>query len=380
MPDVARRSTLGVATALLCLSVAQLGCNDTESNNTRADETSRAVRVATLQQRDIAGGVTATGLLVARDEAMVGAEIVGYRVAEVLVDEGDQVAKGDPLVRLDDTLLRAQIGQLDANLAEQRAQLELAESEVRRGDALEASGAIPKATLDQQRFARDRWRASVQAAEAHLDELRTRLSRMTIRAPVSGLVVERSVRPGEVAGTGSGPMFRITRDGLVELDAEIPERDLAQVVAGSTARVTLPSGETVEGTVRLVNPAIDPQTKLGRARIALPVRPDLRPGGFARVEIAQTSRGAVMAPESALRFSTDGVNLMLVGDDRRVRSVPVRTGARSDGWVELLEGPPVGTRVIVGGAAFVLEGDVVQVVAADLDPAPVAERAEAKEP
>jgi HlyD family secretion protein len=196
---------------------------------------------------------------------------------------------------------------------------------------------------------------------------------MTIRAPVAGRVIERNVRTGEIAGAGA-PMLRIAVDDRIELDAEVPERELPRLRVGGAARVVLPSGESVAGEVRRIDPDVDPQEKLGRARIALPAHPELRCGGFARALIAHDARSSAMAPEAALRFSTEGESVLSVDAEGRVRSVRVKTGARSDGRVELIEGPAAGELVIVGGAAFVLEGDAVRPVFDDAEAEDVAAR------
>jgi HlyD family secretion protein len=159
-------------------------------------------------------------------------------------------------------------------------------------------------------------------------------------------------------------MFRIARDGLVELDAEVPETDLGKISPGSRAEVELPSGAKVAGVVRLVSPRVDQQTKLGRARISLTPRADLRPGGFARAVFGQSGRAVAAAPEGAIRYDADGASVMTVQVGDKVRRVGVRTGGRAGGWVELVQGPPVGTRVALGGSAFVLDGDTVRPVEA----------------
>jgi HlyD family secretion protein len=164
-------------------------------------------------------------------------------------------------------------------------------------------------------------------------------------------------------------MFRIVRDGLVELDAEVSETDLAKINAGSRATVALPSGAQVPGVVRMVSPRVDLQTKLGRARISLTPRADLRPGGFARATFGQAGRNVTAAPEAAIRYDADGASVMTVTPDNKVRRVNVRTGGRAGGWVELVEGPPVGSRVALGGSAFVLDGDTVKPVEAAAGPA-----------
>ena len=175
------------------------------------------------------------------------------------------------------------------------------------------------------------------------------------------------LRPGDVAAPATA-MFRIAADDVVELNAEVPEGDLARIKPGDPADVTLPSGAKVTGTVRLVSPEVDQQTKLGHVRITLPVRPDLRPGGYGQAIFSESARAASVVPESAIRFDADGASVMVLQSGDRVRRTPVRTGARAQGMVELLDGPPAGARVLLGGGAFVLDGDTVRPVAAIAGP------------
>ena len=107
--------------------------------------------------------------------------------------------------------------------------------------------------------------AGVDVAQAQLNELQTQKQRMEIRAPVFDGVfaLERQVRLGDVSGQ-SQPMFRLASNSLIEMDAEVPEDDLATITVGQEATVILPSGTELQGKVRLLSPRIDPQTKLGR--------------------------------------------------------------------------------------------------------------------
>jgi HlyD family secretion protein len=228
--------------------------------------------------------------------------------------------------------------------------------EARRSQAASARAAVGSA-----RAAVAAARAEANASRSQLSQVETRLARTSVSAPFAGRVLERNVRAGEVTGGAAQPMFRIARAGLIELDAEVPEAQLARVRPGSSATVQLPSGGTVQGTVRYVDPTIDPQSRLGRARIELPAREDLRLGGFARATIQELVEPTLAVPENAVRFTAEGASVFVVGaQDRRVRRVAVRTGTRGAGFVELLQGPPVGSMVILGGSAFVLDGDVVR--------------------
>ena len=332
-----------------------------------------SVTVAPVAQEPMKGGLEASGLLVSREEAAVNTELNGYRVAQVFVDQGARVGEGQPLARLDDTLLRAQIAQQQAMVTQQKVAAERSAEEARRVQGLDNAGVLPQEQIAERRLGARSAQATVAAAQAALNDLLTRQKLMTVRAPVGGVVLSRAVRPGDVASPGQ-TMFRLARGGVVEVNAELAETDLGKVRPGSSAQVSLPNGATVGGVVRLVSPEVDAQTKLGRVRVTLPVRDDLRPGGFARVSFTGADHLAVTAPESAVRFDADGASVMVLGGGDRVRRVPVRTGLRQGGRVELLSGPRPGEKVLLGGGAFVLDGDVVRPV----DAASGNERAGAK--
>lgn len=344
-----RPSTATVLALLLATTGSLAGCGKKEAAPADAAATAPTVSVSTVQRRVLGGGVSASGALVSREEAAVGSELSGYRVASVRADEGDWVRAGQPLVQLDDTLLRAQIDQ-------QAAQTAQAEAQANRVAGLDNEGILSKEQIETRRF-------QALAAKAALAEMKTRQSRMTIVAPVSGRILERTVRPGDVAG-GSTTWFRIARDGLVELEAQMNETDVAKVRPGQSVQVTLPSGAEVGGQVRLISPRIDPNTKLAGVRVRLPVRDDLRPGGFARATFNPVGVAGLSVPESAVRYGSDGAAVVTVDANNRTHVIPVRTGARSGGFVELVQGPAEGTRVLLGASAFALDGDLVRPVAA----------------
>ncbi len=306
----------------------------------------RAVTVARVENRSLAAGVTASGLLAAREEAAVGSELSGYRVGQVMVEEGAHVRQGQTLAQLDTTLLRAQVDQQAAVTAQ-------AQAEAKRVEGLDGQGVLSQEAIETRRY-------QAKAQEAALAEMRTRLARMTIVAPFSGTVIERTVNPGQISGGGTTAWFRIVRDDLVELQAELNETDLSGIRVGQAAQVTLPSGQVVGGQVRLVSPRVDPQTKLGIVRVRLPVRSDLRPGGYARAAFFGGGAAYPSVPETAVRYDSDGAAVMTVAADGKVSRVPVKTGRRGAGFVELVEGPPVGAQVVKAAGAFVLEGDRVK--------------------
>lgn len=331
-------------TAALLLPLA--ACGKKEEAAKPAATAGRSVTVAKVENRSLAAGVTASGLLAAREEGAVGSELSGYRVASVAVEEGATVRQGQVLAQLDTTLLRAQIDQQAAVTAQ-------AQADAKRVEGLDNQGVLSQEAIETRRY-------QAKAQEAALAEMRTRLSRMTITAPFNGTVIERTVNPGQISGGGTTAWFRIVRDGLVELQAELNETDLSTIRVGQAAQVTLPSGQVVSGQVRLISPRVDPQTKLGVVRVRLPVRADLRPGGYARASFFGGAGAYPAVPETAVRYDSDGAAVMTVDAAGKVTRVPVKTGRRGGGYVELVEGPPVGARVVKAAGAFVIEGDRVK--------------------
>lgn len=306
----------------------------------------RAVRVVQVESRSIVGALSASGNLLPREEAAVLPEVTGYRVARVMADVGDYVRAGQVLVQLDPALIEAQI-------AASQAQAAQANDQAKRVADLDGQGVLSQEQIAQRRF-------QAQVANANLRNLQTQRRKLAVTAPVSGLILEKTVRPGDLSAGGATPWFRMSRDGQVELVAELGESDLARVRVGQTATVTLPGGQVAQGRIRLISPQIDTQTKLGTVRILLPVRPDIRAGGFGRAVFADAAGQALAVPESAVRYDADGASVMTVAANNRVKRVGIQTGPRGGGYVQLVRGPPAGTRIVQNAAAFLLDNDLVR--------------------
>jgi HlyD family secretion protein len=324
-----------------------------------AQQPARTVSVVRVALRPIAGGLVTSGVLTPRLEVAVSSDLAGYRVSKVLVEEGDWVKAGQPLAQMDDSILSAQLAQQRALLAEQRVNADQRESEAARVKGLDDQGVLSQEQLDARRFAASNARAAANAQAAAVEEMATRIAHLTVRAPVAGLVIQRNVRPGDISGAAT-PWFRMAADGQIELYADVAEGAYAQIRPGLTAKVTLADDQVVDGQVRLVSPRVDATSRLGTVRIGLPVRPDIRAGGYARASFVDLTRAVAALPETAVRYDANGASVMVVGADNRVSQVPVRTGQRGGGWVELLSGPSPGAVVVAKAAAQLLPGDSVK--------------------
>ena len=332
----------------------------------------QAMRVTRVEVRDLADEFVASGRLVVREEAAVASELPGYRVAAVYVDEGDWVKQGQAMAKLDDALLQAQIAQVEATLATQKASLDFKNAQLARAESLELEGAFSKELLEQRRMEAASARASLAASQASVNEMKVRESRMTLRAPVAGMVLQRAVRPGDISGNATSPYFRIARDGLIELDAELPDSKLALLKEGGPASVKLTTGAVIQGKIRFISPRVDQNTSLGRARIQLPFDNSLRPGSFAEARFGSSASGVVSVPASAIRYEAGGASVMSVGADNSVKQVPVKLGERAGDYVQLIDGPPAGSRVLAVGSSFTLDGDVIRPVEEGAATAPTA--------
>ena len=273
------------------------------------------------------------------------------------------VKAGQPVALLDDTLLRAQLAQQVALAQQQNVLAERAEAEANRVKGLDKEGILAQEQIDQRRFAAQSARAQAIAQQAAAQDVRTREALMTVRTPYAGLVYERNLRIGDV-GAGATPWFRIARDGQVELAADVSADALDKIKPGDRVTIALADGASAPGVVRLVSPGVDASTRLGRVRVSLPVRTDIRAGGFARARFLGSARSALAVPETAVRYDADGASVMVVGSDGKVARVAVTTGERGGGYVELLTGPAAGSRVVERAASMLVPGDIVKPQAA----------------
>ena len=355
-----------VAPSVLVLSALLLaGCGGHGEDKT-AEKTAggsrQTVSVAAVAQTSLNRTVTASGTVSAWEEVPVAAETGGLTAVAVYVDEGAYVRQGQPLVQMNDVLLRAQLRQ-------QQAQVQLAEANVARDDAaldraqqLKERGFLSQASLDTALANQRSSTANLSAARAALAQTQTQLSQATIRAPVGGLIVSRSVTKGQIIAAGT-ELFRMVRDGRLELDAQVPETELALVRAGQAATVTSSEAGQTTGSVRIVTPEVNASTRLGLARISLSPGSQLRPGMFARADIAVGDQPATTVPTGAVLYRENKPGVFVLNGDGTVHFQPITVLSRTDA-LTAVSGVNAGARVVVDGAGFLNEGDRVNVAPA----------------
>ena len=308
----------------------------------------------------IEGTISATGTLAARRELPVGSAGEGGQVVRVLVDAGDWVRQGQVLAVIDRSVQSQQAASAAASVQVAQADANLAQANLDRALKLVRGGFISKADVDRLTATRDAAVARVGVARAQLGELRARTNRLNIVAPAAGLVLERNAEPGQVVGAGSGVLFRLARGGEMELGARVSESDLARLAPGVSATVTpVGTDRSFVGQVWQLDPVIDPQTRQGVARIALPYNLALRPGGFATATIRSGSVVAPMLPESAILSDDDGSYVYVVGAGNKVERRAVKTGLVTETGIAIVEGLNGAERVVLRAGGFLAPGDKV---------------------
>ena len=361
---------LALAAILVLGSTAALLYTGTSraADEAPADTARPALTVSTAQpQRGaVPLRLAANGNVAAWQEASIGAESNGLRLDAVLVNVGDVVKAGQVLARFSPEAVQADVAQARASLLEAQAVAAEATDNAERARSLQATGALSQQQIQQFTTAGQTAQARVAVARALLQAQELRLQHTQVRAPDSGVISARTATVGAVLGTGT-ELFRMVRKGRLEWRAEVTATELARIQPGAKARITGASGTTIEGTVRMVAPTVDPQTRNTLVYVDLPPTPDFRAGMFARGEFALGSSDALTIPQEALVVRDGFAYVFVVGPQQRVQQRKVQTGRRIADRVEILSGLEADMSVAVRGAGFLNDGDLVRV---GIQPAP----------
>jgi HlyD family secretion protein len=354
-----------------------------------------AITVSTVAIQTMTDRIIASGLVAAVEEVQVAPLVEGQPLDQLLVDVGDMVTEGQVLAVLSKTTLdlqkteavaslatsRAAIAQSEAQLVDAQSARDEAQRVADRTAKLREQGSASQAASDTAtsnalsanarvvvaKQGLESARAQLALAEARLDNVDLQLGRTEVKAPVAGKIVTRNAKLGAIATAAGEPMFVITRDAALELRADVTETDLLRLAPGQKAKLrAVGMADALEGTVRLVEPTIDPVTRLGRARISVDTGDALRTGMFVEAEIIVAERQGVAVPVTAIGSSPDGNTVMRVKDGV-VERVAIKTGIRDGGLVEITEGLSEGDIVVTKAGAFVRSGDKINPV-----PAPAA--------
>lgn len=347
----AARTLLPAALFLGC-ALALSACGKGNVPEAKAAEAKDAVPAVPVEavkasHRAIAASYTGTAALEPRAEAQVVARTSGVAM-KVLVEEGQVVRAGQPLIRLDPDRARLAVAQT-------AAQLRKLENNYHRAEQLVGQRMVSASDVDQLRYDTENMRAQHQLAQLEL-------SFTTVVAPISGVVASRSIKDGNFVQINT-PVLRIVDNARLEAVLNVPERELATLKAGQPVSLVADAlpGRTFEGQVDRVAPVVDSGSGTFRVVCTFEGGQALQPGMFGRVRIDYDKRAdALVVPRVALLDDGDAA-VYVVRDGKSVRT-PVTVGYSDGEWIEVRKGLKLGDAVVTAGKVALRDGTVVQVI------------------
>lgn len=324
-------------------------------------DTAPGITVIVPGRHSVTTQISAVGNISARRDMPVGVAGEGGTVLRVLAEPGDWVKAGQTLAVVDRSVQTQQAAALAGSIRQAQADSDLARANLDRAKKLVNNGFVSKADIDLKQATLDSANARVAVAQAQLRQQQALIGRLDIRSPTGGLVLTRAIEAGQTVGAQSGALFRVAESGNMEMQARLSEADLARVHVGSPVAVT-PVGTALKivGKIWQVSPVIDPNTRQGTVRIALPYSEALRPGGFAAADIGGGVGDVPLLPESAVMSDQRGNYVYLVGSDDKAVRRDVKVGTVDDRGVTILSGLTGSERVVASAGAFLNTGDKVK--------------------
>lgn len=302
-----------------------------------------SVETATVSGKPLTASISAVGTLRADESVIIRPELPG-RIEEIHFDEGQRVAKGDPLFSLDASLIEAELREAEANLA-------LSQSSNDRAQDLIGRKLIAQADYDNAR-------SRLAVDQARLSSARTRLAKTVIEAPFDGVVGLRHVSPGDYVEVAQ-ELVNIVNLNPIKVDFRVPETELSQLAPGQAIEIRLDAfpGESFRGEVIAIDPQIDVSGRNVLLRAEVP-NPELklRPGLFARLSLELEQReDALLVPEQALWPQGDQQFVFRV-EEGQAKLVQVETGIRRAGQVEIVSGLEAGDQIVTAGQLKLYDG------------------------
>ena len=358
----------------------------TRQNRLGDNSAARQVKTARVEETPFGETVTANGTLAAFDQSTAGVKVAG-RLGSISVDLGSVVRRGQIIAQIEPNDYKLRVQQSEAALSQARARLGLSPEGADDKVNLEQTGTVrqARAQLDEARLNRERAvrlveqgvvaRADFDAADAAfkvaqsryqdaLEEIRNRqallaqrrselalarqqLADTVVQAPLDGIVQQKRASVGEYLAAGA-PVVDIVRMNPLRLQAEVPERDAANVRFGQNVRVSIEGdGKIYLGQIKRLSPVITQQNRMLMVEADVQNDGGLRPGSFAKAEIVTNdAKMAVTVPNNAI-VTFAGIEKVIVVQNGKAVEKPITTGRRSGDWTEILAGVNVGDQVIV---------------------------------
>jgi RND family efflux transporter MFP subunit len=356
--------------AFAVIAILALTATKGQSEQTKTAETKPSLIVNTTKPTLAAWPIrlTAGGNVAAWQEAIVGAEIDGLRLSAVNVNVGDWVHKGQVLAELSKDRVYQGLAEQGAMVTEAEAMLAEAKANAARARLMQKSGALPAQQINQLLIAEQTAEAKLSAAKARRASSQLQLGYTQVLAPDDGVISARTATLGAVVSSGN-ELFRLIRKNRLEWRAEVTAADLVKIKIGDEVILTLPNREQIKGSVRMIAPTIDLKTRNALVYVDLEQSEQVKAGMFASGQFLLGTANALSLPQQAVVIR-DGFNYVFAVDrDNRTRQIKVQVGRRQNDRIEILEGLADDADIVVSGAGFLNDGDLISVQAEPINTA-----------
>jgi RND family efflux transporter MFP subunit len=365
------KKTIVIALIVLAIVVIVAVVLGGKSGEKKKDEmpAKPALTVTTTQpsQARLPIRLSANGGIFAWQEAIIGSESNGLQLTDVRVNVGDVVKKGQVLATFSVAATQADVAQARANVMEAEANYADAKNNAERARTLQTTGALSTQQINQYLTTEQTAKAKAEAAKATLAVQAVRLAQTQVLASDNGVISARNATVGAVVSAGT-ELFRLIRQGRIEWRAEVTSEELGRIAPGALALVTGANGTQVKGKVRTIAPTVDPQNRSALVYVDLLPTPanvaPVRAGMFATGEFEMGTSNAIVVPQQSVVIRDGFTYIFRLGADNRVTQIKVKAGRRVGDRIEVTEGLTPDATLVVSGAGFLNDGDLVKVVPA----------------
>ncbi|MES2207619.1 MAG: efflux RND transporter periplasmic adaptor subunit [Pseudomonadota bacterium] len=336
----------------------------TPTDDTKASQNARAALTVTTiypLQEEWARTLVASGTISPWQEAIISSEIGGLRINQIMVDIGSHVKRGQILATLNGESVQAVIRKQAALVAQARASLSEAQLNADRARSVKDSGVLSAQQVNQYQVAYETAKANLDATKAQLDSEKIKGVQTIIRAVDDGIISSRSATLGAVV-SGGNELFRLVRQDRLEWRAEVSPQQLPSIRVGQKALLTLPDKTQITGTVRVIAPTLDANTRNALVYVDIPSRSTAHAGLYARGEFNIGSQAALTLPQAAVILRDGKSYCFELTADNHVIQRPITVGRRVGNRVEIIEGlhSKTKTPIVATGGAFLNDGDPIK--------------------
>jgi RND family efflux transporter MFP subunit len=340
---------------LTCLTL--VGCDDVETKNSiEYSNWDLPSGVVTIEKLPV--NYTSTGTVVSDQRIEVSSRSIGY-IREILVHEGEEVAKGELLIKLDSSDVEGAVTQAETELKTATLALQDANIDLQRFNDLYKNGNVSESQIRKMRLFRDSAQEARHKAQAALKTAHSQRQYISISSQIRGVVVARHHREGDLATPGKSILTIESTQGLL-FETYVAESQISKIDRGDKVQVSIDALDlTLEGTVARVVPVGDPITRRYKVKIALPNETGLLSGMFGRVHFVLKTRDSPVIPRDAL-IKRGGLQGVFVIDEKNKAYFRwLQLGINNAENIEVRAGLLGGERIITAAHPPLREGDII---------------------